>query len=258
MQNNTDKLDHLIALAASKCLDEEAKALMDIDTSGVQFDDEYYRKKKKVINKYKRRRSPRLAKTVAIRVAAAIMIMITLTCALIGCVPKWRRAIYNAIVEWYEDCFAVRYEATTGEEAETRYPETTEAEPEEANADAEPEQTKPVPTYIEEVRKPRDLPDGVWEDVVTKTSIVVNIDYYFNEEYLFSFTQRVLKSNDKQFDNDGAEVTYIQINEKDATVVEYADKEEIYVLWSDGEYAYYIISTGCDVEALIKYAESVK
>ena len=31
MQNNTDKLDHLIALAASKCLDEEAKALMDID-----------------------------------------------------------------------------------------------------------------------------------------------------------------------------------------------------------------------------------
>ena len=113
MQNNTDKLDHLIALAASKCLDEEAKALMDIDTSGVEFDDEYYRKKKKVINKYKRRRSPRLAKTVAIRVAAAIMIMITLTCALIGCVPKWRRAIYNAIVEWYEDCFAVRYEATT-------------------------------------------------------------------------------------------------------------------------------------------------
>ncbi len=257
MQNNTDKLDHLIALAASKCLDEEAKALMDIDTSGVQFDDEYYRKKKKVINKYKRRRSPRLAKTVAIRVAAAVMIIITLTCALIGCVPKWRRAIYNAIVEWYEDCFAVRYEATTGEEAETRYPETTAAEPEEANA-AEPEQTKPVPEYIEEVRKPRDLPDGVWEDMVTKTSIVVNIDYYFNEEYLFSFTQRVLKSNDKQFDNDGAEVTYIQINEKDATVVEYVDKEEIYVLWSDGEYSYHIFSEICNLETLLQYAESVK
>lgn len=257
MNNNSDKLDHLIALAASKCLDEEAKALMDIDTSGVQFDDEYYRKKKKVINKYKRRRSPRLAKTVAIRVAAAIMIIITLTCALIGCVPKWRRAIYNAIVEWYEDCFAVRYEATTGEEAETRYPETTEAEPEEANA-AEPEETKPVPEYIEEVRKPTYLPEGVLADVSAKTSIGINIDYYFNEEYLFSFTQRVLKSNDKQFDNEGAEVSYIKINEKDATVVEYSDKEEIYVLWSDGEYAYYIISTGCDVETLIKYAESVK
>ena len=51
MQNNTDKLDHLIALAASKCLDEEAKALMDTDTSNVKFDDDYYRKRKKVINK---------------------------------------------------------------------------------------------------------------------------------------------------------------------------------------------------------------
>ena len=256
MQNNTDKLDHLIALAASKCLDEEAKALMDIDTSNVQFDAEYYRKRKQAINKYNRRSRLKCTKTVAIRLLAAIMIMVMLSCALIGCVPKWRRAIYNAILEWYEDCFAVRYEATTGEEAETRYPETTAAEPEEAAA--EPEESKPVPTYIEEVRKPRNLPEVVWEDVVIQNLITINIDYYVAEEYLFSFTQRVLKSNDKQFDNEGAEVTYIQINEKDATVVEYADKEEIYVLWSDGEYAYYIISTECDVETLIQYAESVK
>ena len=256
MQNNTDKLDHLIALAASKCLDEEAKALMDIDTSNVQFDAEYYRKRKQAINKYNRRSRLKCTKIVVIRLLAAIMIMVMLSCALIGCVPKWRRAIYNAIVEWYEDCFAVSYEDPDAPPAETRHPETTVAEPEEAAA--EPEQTKPVPTHIEEIRKPTYLPEGVWADVSAKTSIGINIDYYFNEEYLFSFTQRVLKSNDKQFDNEGAEVSYIKINEKDATVVEYADKEEIYILWSDGEYAYYIISTGCDVETLIKYAESVK
>lgn len=256
MQNNTDKLDHLIALAASKCLDEEAKALMDIDTSNVQFDAEYYRKRKQAINKYNRRSRLKCTKTVAIRLLAAIMIMVMLSCALIGCVPEWRRAIYNAIVEWYEDCFAVRYEATTGEEAETRYPETTAVEPEEAAA--EPEQSKPVPTYIEEVRKPTNLPNGLWEDIVTKTRTTINIDYYFGEEYLFSFTQRVLKLNDKHFDSDGAEVTHIKINENDATVVEYANKEEIYVLWSDGEYSYHIFSTECDIEALIQYAESVK
>lgn len=256
MQNNTDKLDYLIALAASKCLDEEAKALMDIDTSNVQFDAEYYRKRKQAINKYNRRSRLKCSKTVAIRLLVAIMIMVMLSCALIGCVPKWRRAIYEAIVEWYNDCFVVRYEETDAPPAETRYPETTATETEEAAA-VEPESTKAAPDHIEEVRKPRELPDGVWEDVV-KTSIGINIDYYFNDELLFSFTQRVLKSSDKQFDSDGVNITYVKINEHDATVVEYGDKKEIYILWSDGEYAYHIFSTECDMETLVQYAESVK
>ena len=257
MQNNTDKLDHLIALAASKCLDEEAKALMDADTSNVKFDDDYYRKRKKAINKYKRRHSLRLTKTVAIRVAAAIMIMITLTCALIGCVPKWRRAIYNAIVEWYDNYFSVTYEDPDATPAETRHPETTEAEPEEANA-GEPEESKPVPTYIEEVRKPRDLPDGVWEDVLAQNLTTTNIDYYLGEEYLFSFSQRLLKANDKALDNEDATVTYINVNGNDATIVKYVNKRELNILWDDGEYTYHIFSTECDTETLIMYAESVK
>ena len=162
----------------------------------------------------------------------------------------------GAILEWYDNYFAVTYEDPDAPPAETRYPETNEGDST-TNA-TEPEETKPVPTYIEEVRKPRNLPDGVWEDVVMQTKTVVNVDYYFGDEYLLSFTQRVLKSNDKKFDNDGAEVTHIKINESDATVVEYANKEETYVIWSDGEYMYYIISTDCNIEMLIQYAENVK
>ena len=257
MQNNTDKLDHLIALAASKCLDEEAKALMDIDTSNVQFDAEYYRKRKQAINKYNRRSRLKCSKTVAIRLLAAIMIMVMLSCALIGCVPKWRRAIYEAIVEWYNDCFVVRYEETDAPPAETRYPETTATETEETNLD-EPEESKPVPTYIAEKRKPTNLPEGAWEDVLAQTNSGVVIDYYLEDAYLFSFSQLLLKAHDNRVDNEDGNITHIDINGNSATVFEYLDKKEIYIFWNDGEYSYNISSTECDLADLIKYAESVK
>lgn len=257
MNNKPDKFDHLIALAAAKCIEEDVKAFKEIDTSEVHFDASYYCKRKRIIKKYKHKRAFKATKTVAIRLLVAIMIMVMLSCALIGCVPKWRRAIYEAIVEWYNDCFVVRYEETDAPPAETRYPETTATETEEAAA-VEPESTKAAPDHIEEVRKPRELPDGIWEDMVSQNRTTINIDYYVNEEYLFSFTQRVLKSNDKQFDSEGATVKHIKINENDATIVEYINKAEIYVLWSDGEYAYYMVSTGCDMETLVQYAESVK
>lgn len=252
MQNKSDKFDHLIALAAMKCLDEEAKALKETDVSDVKFDDSYYRKRSRVISKCKRRSTFKGAKRVAVRLAVAVLITLALTCALIGCVPKWREAIYGAIVRWYEDCFTVSYEEPDGKPKETTYFE--EIEETTSNTDS----IKDSPTYIEEIRKPTGLPEGAWEDFVLQNNTTISIDYYFNEEYLFSFTQRLLKPNDNFVDNEDVNVTYIKINGNDATVVEYVNKKEIYVLWSDTEYSYYIISTECDLEALIEYAESVK
>ena len=257
MQNNSDKFDHLIALAASKCLDEDTKAFMDADTSDVQFDEDYYRKRKQAINRSKRRSTLRCTKTVAIRLLAAIMVMVMLSCALIGCVPKWRRAIFNAILEWYDNYFAVTYEDPDAAPAETRHPETTAAEPAESSPD-EPAEIKAVPTYIEEVRKPRELPDGVWEDVLAQNLTTNNIDYYLDEEYLFSFSQRVLKSNENYVDNQEADIKYTSINGHNATIVKYVNKSELNILWDDGEYTYHIFSTECDEEILITYAESVK
>ena len=251
MHNRTDKLDHLIALAAMKCAEEEAKEFKTLDTSNVEFDSSYYRKRKQIIKKCKRRPAAKVTKMVAIRVAAALMILITLGCVLIGCVPGWREAIFNAIVEWYDDCFAVRYENPDGKEKETGHTE-------ESTSESETEEIISVPTYIETIRKPTYLPEGVWEDILASTQTTINIDYYLNEEYLFSFSQFLLKPTDKYLDNEDSNVRLITINGSNATVVEYVNKQEAYVLWSDGEYSYQIFSTECDVETLIKYAESVK
>ena len=251
MHNKSDKLDHLIALAAMKCAEEEAQEFKALDTSNVEFDSSYYKKRKQIINKCKRRPAARLTKMVAIRVAAALIIMITLGCVLIGCVPEWREAIFNAIVEWYDDCFAVRYENPEGNEKETGHTE-------ESISESETEEIISVPTYIETIRKPTYLPEGVWEDILASTQTTINIDYYFNEEYLFSFSQILLKPNDNYVDNEEVDVRYTKISGNDATVVRYLNQDEVILFWCDGEYSYYIVSTECDIDTLIRYAESVK
>ena len=247
MLNNSDKFDHLIALAAMKCADEEADELNSLDTSSVSFYPSYYRKRSKVIRQYKHK--PNGRRSTAVRLAVAIAAAIILMSLLIGCVPRLREAIYNAIVEWYNDYFSVRYEDPDGKEKETLYEEesTTSAE-----------SVVVAPTYIEDIHKPRELPEGVWEDVLSENNTQINIDYYMGDKYLFSFTQTVLKPSDKYVDIEDAEIAHMEINGHNATIAEYIDKKEIYILWSDGEYSYHIFSTECDLSTLLEYAKSVK
>ena len=249
MYNNSDKFDHLIALAATKCIEDDAQELNALDTSNVVFDASYYRKRNRYINQCKRRSTLNLTKTVAIRIAVALMIIITLGCVMIGCVPDWRQAIYEAIVEWYDNCFAVHYEDLDGKEKETTYVEenTTVVEP-----------ISNAPSSIENVKKPSDLPEGVWEDIVINKPTQIIIDYYLGEKYQCTFTQTVLKPNDKYVDNEDIDVTYIEINGNDATIVECENKREIHIFWNDGEYSYNISSTECGSDILIGYAKSVK
>ena len=235
-----------------KCAEEEAQELNKLDTSNVNFDSSYYSKRSKIINKHKRRPTARLTRMVAIRVAAVLVVLITLGCVLIGCVPEWREAIFNAIVEWYDDCFTVRYENPAGNEQETGYTEET------TTATAETEQAIIAPTYIVSERKPLDLPDGAWEDIVISNQTRISIDYYLDDKYLFSFEQFLLEPNDKYVDNEDADVFYIVINGYTATVVEYVNKKEINIFWNDSEYSYHIFSTECDLDTLVEYAESVK
>lgn len=243
MLNHSDKLDHLIALAAMKCIDDEAAALQEIDTSDVHFDKAYYRKKRKIIRKYQHVQDAKPFKLVAARLIAAVLLTIGLIALLIGCVPGWKEAIYDAIVGWYEQYFTVRYETPSGQERETETESAGEIV---------------VPKVIEETRCPTGLPEEVWEDVVINNNTKVAIDYYIGEKYVFSFSQYLLKPHDKYVDSEDVVVTYVYINGNCATVVDYVSKKEINILWSDGEYSYHIFSTQCDIETLLEYANSVK
>ena len=241
MQNNSDKFDHLIALAATKCLDEEARALNDLDTSEVKFDEAYYRKKRKIVSRYKRSSGFSLTKTIVIRIAAVLVIAVVLAGVLSSCVPGWREAIRDAIISLYDNYFTVYFDPPSGQEKET-----------------DPPQTVVVPTYIEEIRMPTGLSDDTWSETVVNSHAKFSCDYYIGEEYLFSFTQFLLKPNDKYVDNEDVDITYTNINGHEAMIINYVNKEETCIIWSDGEYSYQVFSSQCDIDTLLKYAKSVK
>lgn len=239
MWNDSDKLDHLIALAASGSLEAEAKELENMDISSVSLSPAYCRKRAKMIRKYKRPRTFGMPKSVSVRIAAAIIIIAAVFTVLISCMPGLGKAIYNAIVEWCDQYFTVRYES--GQEQETAYSESSA-----------------VPDHIVEIRKPTNLPEGVWEDVLLESRARYNYDYYCGEEYLFSFSQMVLYPFEQYVDSSDVNVTSIDINGYKATVVEYISRKSINILWNDHEYSYKMFSDEVELEDLIKYAENVK
>ena len=250
MWSDSDKFDHLIALAAMKCAEEDAQALRDMDAKTVSFDELYCRKRSKMIRKHKRIPHSRSTfKAVVVRVAVAIVITLALAALLAGCVTALRQAIYDAIVEYYDEYFAIRYEISDVQEKETGYVEESVTQTEAEII---------VPTFIEKIRKPTSLPEGAWEDEIINKNTKISVDYYVGEEYLFSFTQFLLNPSDKYVDNEDSIVTYMSVNGNDATIVEYEEKKEKIILWSDGKYSYQIFSTELSIEELLEYAKSVK
>lgn len=239
MWNNADKFDHLISLAATKCTEEEAKKLNELDTSGVEFDKAYYRKRSRIIRKYRGGYKASGFAVMAVKLAAAAVIIVALLAVLIGCVPGLRQAIYDAVIEWYEEFLSIRFEGPGIPEKET-------------------EENGTPPTCIEEHHKPTDLPEGVWEDVLINTDHEKTIDYYMGEEYLFSFSQLLLDTNGISFDNEGATVTYAVINGNNATVIEYETNSTICIVWNDEEYVYLLTTEILELEELMHYAKSVK
>ena len=240
MWNNADKFDHLISLAALKCTEEEAKKLNESDTSDVEFGKSYYRKRSRIIRKYRGGYKASVFAVMAVKLAAAAVIIVALLAVLIGCVPGLRQAIYDAVIEWYEEYLSIRFDGSGIPEKETEEDDGT------------------PPTCIEEHHKPTNLPEGVWEDVLINTDYEITIDYYMGEEYLFSFSQLLLDTNGISFDNEGATVTYAVINGNNATVIEYETNSTICIVWNDEEYIYLLTTEVFELEELMHYAKSVK
>ena len=163
MTTRTDKFDYLISLAAVECMNDDAERVYSLDVSSVVFDEYYYRRKRKFLRKYKSMPAARGLKSFTIRVAVAIMAILSSAVILISCVPKLREAIFDTIVEWYDKYITIHYDSSEN---------NTESEQSESSSNY----TTGIPTCIEEVRKPRNLPEGVWEKVLAQNRLKTNMD----------------------------------------------------------------------------------
>ena len=252
-----DKLDMMMALAAKDCGNDDVELLDTLDISEVSLDKHFRRKKARIVEKHKRYPTMLALKKGMLRVAIVLMVIMSLGFTTIMAISPMRKAIFEVIIEWYEDYLTIRYEQAAKD--------VNDASGEEGNDTKDNDENSPLsdpviipPTVIEEVRKPTVLPQNVVEDIVIQNKSFVCIDYYEDGELAYTFNQMLLKDRDMYLDNEGAIVETVDINGNSGTVIQHTEFSGISVVWSDGEYNYQMITQSTSLDELIHLCRSVQ
>lgn len=254
-----DKLDALISLTAKECGNDDVEMFNNLDTSKVSLEKRFYLKLRQIISKHKHSAIIFTIKKCLVRLAVALMALMSLGFLTIMATPDLREAIFEAVIEWYDNYISIRYEPVGDD---TYDADTTYESIDSSFVDgSENESNSPIvvpPTKIEKVMKPAYIPKGVEEEELLNNNTVVACDYYFGNELLYHYSQILFKDNGKLFDNATIIVANTEINGYNASILEYSHKEGKAIVWTDGLYYYHIHSSFLDLEEIIKIAQSVK
>lgn len=242
-----DKLDVLIGLAIKDLVDEETERYMNADVSGITFSNSYYRRKRQVINRHMMRKHIAVVKKVASRVAIVILCILSAAFITVMSVSALRNAIWDAIVEWYDDYISIRFEAPVADSNDTEYSDSVH--------DENPVIVSP-PTEILEYRKPMYIPEGVEEVVVLQSKGAYIIDYYIGDELQYSYKQGLLNDDNKRVNNEDSIVYEIYVDQKKVTIFESENSLETILVWEDGEYTY-IFTSYITLDKLIEIVQSI-
>lgn len=268
-----DRFDCVVRLALLNCGDRDVAMFNAIDDSQVVLSPRLNKRIHRLIAQHAREEMFAPSRRVAVRIIVAAMLILSLSCVAMLSISGVREAIRRVIVSWYEDYLTIEYfvdenDTTTssGEETEKNIysafpnPKGNCTDECACSSDGTTAPTKPIPTQIEEVRKPTYQIPGVEleEDVVVNKATGFAADYYVGDDLIYSFSQNVLKSNQKYFDSENAMLSEIDLNGYEAQIITYKNKSEVYLVWCDGEYMYVLLSTVLNGSELTDVAKSVK
>ena len=230
-----DKYDYLIALATLDARDDDIQMFKELDDSDVVLSDRIQKKIEKLIRRESTYRDFgfKQFKHILSKAAIIMLVVISVMFAAMMSISAIRTAIWEIVTEWYEEYVAVGYE------------------PEEGLEVVEP------PTKIEEIRKPTLLPLGAEEEVAVSTRRAFSCDYYLGDDCCISFSQFILEDEIGNFDGENAEALEMLVGDYQAHLLVY-DRNSYALNWTDGEYAYSIMSEVLSIDDLIAIAESVK
>jgi len=251
-----DKLDYLIGLASVDCGDDDVEMFNNLDTSKVKLDEQFYKIRDRRIRRHKRKPLIKSLQKIAARVAIFVLAVISVSVVTVAAIPSLRETVFHAIVEWYDNYLTIHYELPEIEETESESIQTDVENGIETVSDVEPESTHP--TGIKEVKKPSYYQEGLIEDMVLQSRIQVVIDYYLEEQLVYSYKQLILSEDKMYFDSDSAVVSNIDINGFIAYLIEYDDYSNKTIVWTDGDYIYQLTTEVYDLKTLVLVAESIK
>lgn len=257
-----DKLDALISLTAKECGNDDIEMFNNLDTSKVSLDRGFYVKQKQTINKHKHINTVRLIKKCFVRVAVALMALMSLGFLTIMATPSLRNALFEAVIEWYEDYISIQYKPVGEDTYKSNITDesTNMSLIDTIGNESEIPVVPSPPTKIEKVMKPTYIPEGFEEDMVVSNISVVVIDYYYGDDLVFYFQQILFQDNEKLFDNQSVIIRNTEINGNVASIVEYGSRGEKAIIWTDGIYYYqiYVYTEHISEDELINIATSIK
>lgn len=221
--SSEERIDLLLELLVEGCGDDELELYNSIDTTNVTFSKRFERNKEKILSKGKLEPFAIQFKRVLSRVAIICLVVLSLSFATMMSVSAVRQAVWNTIVEFFNEYFEISHENsddTTGEAI----------------------------TEIQIVHKPASLPEGVEEEIILNNTRTFFADYYKGDEHLATFKQCILDETSSVHVNSAtATISNYVCGENYITIIDYNDGQ-ISMFWSDRHYFYTI--DGYDIATL--------
>ena len=206
-------------------LDDKISDFMSDDADKLTLGDFYYKKKKRILAYEAFKIAFRKIRYISSKIAMIFVAIILATFVTVMSVSALRNAVWNAIVEWYEEYIDIKYTGTDD----------------------------PVIDKIEEIHKPTNLPEGVEDFIWIQEDALFMCEYVLGDNSIGIFEQHLLKNtNSFKIDSVEANIYSITVNDSTYTVV---DTKNVYnIFWDDGTYYYTLYGENEDL--LLKLLES--
>lgn len=190
-------------------LDDKISDFMSDDADKLTLGDSYYKKKKRILAHEAFKIAFRKIRYISSKIAMIFVAIILVAVVTVMSVSALRNAVWNAILEWYEEYIDIKYTGTED----------------------------PIVDKIEEIHKPTNLPEGVEEFIWIQEDALFMCEFVFEEKSIGIFEQHLLKNtNSFKIDSIEANIYSITINDSVYTVVD--TKNNYNVFWNDGVYYY--------------------
>lgn len=226
-----DKLDALIMLSGDVLIEKNVSLYKNTDTSTIERPRSLDRRVQRNINKEKRKQEFGTFYKYGRRFVAALLIVCTLSFAAVMSVDAAREAVWNAIVEFFDDYLSISFST----------------------------ETKP-PKTIEETKELFYESDAWEKQIVLDSKSMRSVVYRKNGTKVVTYSQGLLGKHEAWFDNENTDVENIEICGVSALLMFRVDQQTYALNWSDGVYEYSLETHSPEVskEELIIMAETIK
>ena len=228
-----DRLDALIALSSRSLIDDEAEKFIELEPYQ-DISEKARRKAMHIIKRAERKKCSHPAFH-ALKIAAiACLICISLVFTACVSIPEVREAMWEAVVEWYDEYIAVRFRGNDSQSGTSPH----------------------APALIEEVNLPEYMPDG-YTTTAFRSKTLFSAEYYDSDgNYAFTYIQGTQEREILQIDTPKAPPKNVDINGNEGILV--IEDGIMAVVWQDSRYMYVIQGVFETQEDILKVCRSVK